>query len=352
VGRRRFHEIEKVIIVAVVTSMFLHISEHYKAHLGNPNLSALKVNPLWSKLLKEFPELKIHEVAYYCEKLKDHGHLSRINSLGGPFSDGYFPIRQEERTNENIEYGILDFLVLGFQYIRDSFKNSVLPILVGIENNGSINQDIGTCFLFNKKYVVTAKHCVEKAISISLISDNKIKSSLNFIHFPRNTNGESDLAILEFDGEVFDDQKSFQLSQGSILEPILTMGYPPIPGFSDPPIQVAETAQVAGQLKSTTGSIIGSGHSYLDNTHPLLISARVKGGNSGGPVINQMGRVIGVVSSMPADADGKLDSLGYGVVTPAPEILRLLERISSQDNDLARNSFERFGDEFRLTNSK
>ena len=334
----------------IVTTMFSIITDNFKKNVSNARTASMSVQGIWSSLLKTHPDIKVDEVAVFCEKLTAYGHLSKINSLDGLYTDRYLPMRHNTRTIENVIYGILDFIVLGFPFIRNCFVDSVFPILVEIKDEITKESrfDIGSCFLIDKKFIVTAKHCVENAISIQILSNRKLKSNLKFVYLPPANRGEPDLAILEFSDEIFENQKSFRLASAQILDSVLTMGYPPIPGFSDPPVQVAEIAQIAGQLKSTTGLVVGEGHSYLDGTTPMLISARVKGGNSGGPVINQMGLVIGVVSATPSGAEGIFDSLGYGVVTPAGEIEKLINRIGSEDDELLKISSEPFEDIFRL----
>lgn len=71
--------------------------------------------------------------------------------------------------------------------------------------------------------------------------------------------------------------------------------------------------------------------SYLDDQLYLLISARVKGGNSGGPVIGLAGKVVGVVAQLSAEAEGRPDILGYGVVIPTPTLEQLLNNRTNSD---------------------
>ena len=47
----------------------------------------------------------------------------------------------------------------------------------------------------------------------------------------------------------------------------------------------------------------------------MLITAKIKGGNSGGPIINNRGCVVGVAFADPS-AEGLYDEIGYGVGMP------------------------------------
>jgi serine protease Do len=66
--------------------------------------------------------------------------------------------------------------------------------------------------------------------------------------------------------------------------------------------------------------------SYLDNQNYLLISARVKGGNSGGPVINRRGEVVGLITG-DLETSGKADWLGFAAAIPSTEILSFLKEV-------------------------
>lgn len=54
----------------------------------------------------------------------------------------------------------------------------------------------------------------------------------------------------------------------------------------------------------------------------FIINARVKGGNSGGPVINKSGKVVGTIFQLPMDTQGgsdggRYDLMGFGVCFPS-----------------------------------
>jgi serine protease Do len=82
---------------------------------------------------------------------------------------------------------------------------------------------------------------------------------------------------------------------------------------------------VNAEVKASTGRVVGSGSAYLDGQHYILINARVKGGNSGVPIVNRQGYVVGILgqTSMNTEDILSLDSLGYGIATPKEEWLHL-----------------------------
>lgn len=56
----------------------------------------------------------------------------------------------------------------------------------------------------------------------------------------------------------------------------------------------------------------------------MLITARIRGGNSGGPVIDSNGAVVGVAFSEPM-SKGDYDEMGYGVAYPIEIFYQILD---------------------------
>lgn len=111
------------------------------------------------------------------------------------------------------------------------------------------------------------------------------------------------------------------------------MGFPPIPGFTEA-IQVSETAIITSDLKSTIEEITGQGLYYFGNCNPhFLISARVKGGNCGGPVINRYGLAVGMIINSLQDNE-TYDLLGYGVAISSTVIKDLITSIESKETKI------------------
>jgi serine protease Do len=98
-----------------------------------------------------------------------------------------------------------------------------------------------------------------------------------------------------------------------ILDEVLTLGFPQIPGFMQ--VMVAENATVSGRFTASKGTVASTADNIWTKDKLYLITAKIKGGNSGGPVINRHGEVIGVSIQQPI-GEGAYDELGYGVVVP------------------------------------
>ncbi|MCR5602494.1 MAG: serine protease [Lachnospiraceae bacterium] len=262
-----------------------------------------------------------------CKRLCDCGQLECIRSLGGMgLYDNYlFIVRDRaffEREKSRLKY-YYNSMVYGFEYIYRMYKDIVIP-LVWDKGNGDYAAGTGFKFLDG---VVTAKHCLTDVTNLQIkgykaselegkpiyISENKYVD-LAFIH----TGRIAEPIIYSDDGEI--------------MQEVLVMGYPKIPTFTD--FLTAEKATISGKASSritpTRGRIAAYGYEYLANIDAMLITARIRGGNSGGPVINQNGCLVGIACQIP-DANpknGEYDDMGYGVAVPADNLIDIINRKS------------------------
>lgn len=143
-----------------------------------------------------------------------------------------------------------------------------------------------TAFLVDGKgYLVTNAHVVDKARN--LIVEN-IKGDQYYAK-AIYTNDTTDLAILKIIDTSFKKVTglpyTFPKTSAELAEPIFTLGYPR-----------EEVVYGEGYLSAKSG--------YYGDTTSYQISISVNPGNSGGPVINKDGEVIGIISSRETNADG------------------------------------------------
>ena len=117
-------------------------------------------------------------------------------------------------------------------------------------------------------------------------------------------------------------------ADGEVMQEVLVMGYPKIPAFTD--FLTAEKATISSKalsrLTPTSGFIAAYGYEYLAKMEAMLITARITGGNSGGPVINQNGCLVGIACQLPDSnpENGDYDDLGYGVAVPVKHLVEIL----------------------------
>ena len=219
-----------------------------------------------------------------------------------------------------MDYGCYDFKYNGFALLRNHFKDSILPI-VGINSKG--DEDIGSAYYIGNNMFVTAAHCVSSLDKFKLLLHDTNSLNLKEVWLPKGWSiDEYDLAIILVEDTL--DLKPFMCADPLVLDDVLVIGYPPISGIS--PVQISEVSSVGYysncNQKAAVGQVVAETDSYMSKLEFFLINARVKGGNSGGPVINKEGCVIGTVVQLPFDINGgsysgRFDIMGFGICLPS-----------------------------------
>jgi len=238
-----------------------------------------------------------------CNKLCEIDALSRFNNVGGFIShDGdmeFFCAQHKEPQdvrdkNKEVLKFHLNNQVYGFPYIYKNNIKNVRPIFVELQ--GLVKQSQGTCF--NTQYgIVTARHCIENCSKIRIdgVSAALLKSAKIF-----GADG-IDLVLIS-PQEEYNWKEFFVPSDCDVLDEIIVKGYPKHCGFEV-------------MLTVTEGAIAGIGQSYLEKYKLMLLTGRIKGGNSGGPVISKKGFVVGTITET-QEAQGDYDKFGYGMAIP------------------------------------
>lgn len=138
----------------------------------------------------------------------------------------------------------------------------------------------GSGILLNNGTILTNFHVVENFQKITIEYQNKVTTGK-----VRRFDAGLDIALIETDSNSF---KSGQLLNFanydiSIGEPVYVCGFPLL-------------NTMGKELKITSG-IISSLKGFNDDTHYLQTTAPVDPGNSGGPLIDEYGNVIGLISA-------------------------------------------------------
>lgn len=267
---------------------------------------------------EQYPDLGL-EVRRFCHNLIAEGLLFSVGfdpSQRFPYNEqflSYFFSR------ELAVYGSYEFVAFGFPKIRDHFSNSVVKLKVS-------GDGVGTGFLIDDRRIITAQHCVPLGRSLEIEGCDTTSARLKRILTFRDqtagtpTRGKVDIAVLEFDSDLFPNIPKFKLWADAPLEDVLAMGYPPLKGFKS-------------GLIASKGEIISKEMSKSRDELMIIFSATIKGGNSGGPIINRLGKVVGIVTHLLTVSESDIQKLGYGLAFPAQRILDLLNGACGKESD-------------------
>lgn len=249
-----------------------------------------------------------------CDILMDNNILSlnrRGGALGGDTCYSFAWRNSKEKWEEcKCEFNhICSSLVYGFDYIYNYYLDKVIPIIAYDEND---TQAMGSSFKFYRG-IVTARHCIEDGLEFAIKGYTKQQLEKSVVYVSKNPY----IDIAYIDMEIISDT---HYEKPKVLDEVLVMGYPKIPLFLN--FITAEKAAISTisklRMTPTKGAITAMAPNVYTyrNTDLLLVTARIKGGNSGGPIINKRGCVIGVAFSQPHSEGDCYDDLGYGIGMP------------------------------------
>lgn len=157
----------------------------------------------------------------------------------------------------------------------------------------------GTGFALTNNYIVTNNHVVDGAKSINvqgINGDFNHKYSAEVI----STDKVNDLAIIKVKGvNIQSNSIPYAVKTGTseVGEEVFVLGYP-------------LTSTMGEEIKLTTG-VISSKTGFQGDVSIYQISAPIQPGNSGGPLFDSKGNVIGIVSAKHKGAE----NVGYAIKT-------------------------------------
>ncbi len=202
--------------------------------------------------------------------LTNEGHSNR--ALLGTY---YYAIKELTELQQRNSLWLGE--AFGLSYLQEKLKNNVIHI-TGQDKFQRIGN--GTGFLINNKTVLTCKHVIT-----DMSPDKKIRILEEEYTYKTKASSEQDVALLILDKEVVDIDGFPPIRDARILDEVIIMGYPPIPGT------------VNDCLLSQKGEVNATVYNYLTQTNGLILSSVTRPGNSGGPVISKDGYLIGMVTA-------------------------------------------------------
>jgi serine protease Do len=144
----------------------------------------------------------------------------------------------------------------------------------------------GTGFLITSKgYVVTSYHVIKGADSVYIENEKWGRHKVTVLH----SDPENDLAILIIENETLPIQRSLpytiSTTEASLGEEVFTLGFPR-----------EDIVFGEGSVSALTG--------YRQNPRAYQVSVPVNPGNSGGPLLNAKGDLIGIISGLQTETSG------------------------------------------------
>jgi serine protease Do len=140
----------------------------------------------------------------------------------------------------------------------------------------------GTCFMISRDgYVVTSYHVVKGADSLHIENSKfgTLKASVVY-HDPAN-----DVSVLKVDTLVPVLPFSVEKLEASLAEDVYTLGYPR-----------EDVVFGEGAISALSG--------YKQNPNSYQVSVPVNPGNSGGPLLNSRGNLVGMISGLQTETAG------------------------------------------------
>ena len=183
------------------------------------------------------------------------------------------------------------------KYLKMYPENS--PGISGGSNTNQGSSWTGTGFALKNGYIVTNNHVVDGASSILVqgINGSSVEYKAEVVAVDKN----NDLALIRINDYRFDGFGSIPYSIKETLcdvgSDVFVLGYP-------------LTSYMGEEIKLTNG-IISSRSGYQGDITTYQISAPVQPGNSGGPMFDKNGNVVGVVNAGIPGAE----NVGYAIKT-------------------------------------
>ena len=219
-------------------------------------------------------KIDVHHLDTVFDELAQYQILKKPGSVFG--GEQIYSLNYESIPKELIENDLIINLIMGWQYTVHRYTKSVFKI----EHIAKGDSSIGTAFLFkNKNVLITNAHCIDNAEKINVYNlDGKTIAYSKIIK-----SDKYDLAVIYLEKSLTADPLT-PSTDIEFLAEVVTIGYPSIPMT-----KLAYQVIHKGEINAFVEDYYGQDY--------IVFSAKTSSGNSGSPLINKAGQVIGVVAS-------------------------------------------------------
>ncbi len=273
-------------------------------------------------------------------KVYSEGEVTIMVEVNCPGSQSSSPTASTRQAALQVKHGGEYYLLfhMGFEVVQkadaqkhlDKARNTIKleedidsPIIKSSQQAANKGKGQGTCFpISSNGYLVTNYHCVENATEVTVKGvdgDFTTKYGADIVA----TDKSNDLALLKIKNKnVIFDKLPYSIRSSGVQqgEKVYAIGYP--------------FAQVMGKEVKLTDGIISSKSGVDGDISKFQISAAVNPGNSGGPLVDEHGNLIGVIYAKSTIAE----SAGYAI--KASYLESFLKNVEGLEFPVFTNTFE------------
>lgn len=228
------------------------------------------------------------------------------------------------RKDDNLTTTLREVTALGEELVREGSHVEYLgglrtvverwkPSVVKIYNPSDIG--IGTGFLVGPSVIATADHIFDQLTRFEVqFEGGDVVPHAKVI---RPAERKLDVALIELAAPA--PQKPVKLTiDRSVLDEVVVLGYPPVPHTAD------------AYLLANRGEVSADDVQLYSGHQTILVSCILRGGYSGGPVLNRRGQAVGLVSEnlfkeLSAEEKSLNEALGFAAVLPSEWIQDMLD---------------------------
>ena len=168
--------------------------------------------------------------------------------------------------------------VLGGEYLYHTWAPGIVHVL-GLSDDG--DERGGTGIVVDGRHVLTCRHVVDRM---------EVRDRQRFQGCEQRVTGIKiadgvDVAVVELDGAPLTPTTDVAFRRPAVTETVYTLGYPKLAGIREAALVIQRGAVTNDAVRSLT------------DEHLFLYSAIARPGNSGGPVLSEDGRVVGIAVS-------------------------------------------------------
>lgn len=170
-------------------------------------------------------------------------------------------------------------LLTEIEAAKSSAKMKTAPVLTGTNAKGDMPKASGSGAIVSRKgLVVTAAHVIAGASSMRVLTDQGLKNAKVL-----QIDGANDIAILQLEEGTYPSLTISPSRRVRLGQAVATIGFPNV--------------QIQGFSPKVTRGEISSLNGEGDDPRTWQISVPVQPGNSGGPLLDQDGNLVGVIVS-------------------------------------------------------